>query len=107
MLLRPQANDGEVRWSKWLAQQMGGESEVRLPDGRRCDIVTEHLAIEVDWVKKWPQAIGQSIAYSLELEKFPAIILLLRGKPTEKKYISYAARACSKAGIPIFTWMTT
>ena len=85
---------------------MGGESEYRLPDGRRVDILTKGLAIEVDWVKKWPEAIGQSIGYAIETDRMPAILLLLRNKPTEQKYLDHAFKACERAGIPCFTWLT-
>ena len=34
------------------AKKYGGETEVTMPDGTRCDIVTEKHAIEVDFADK-------------------------------------------------------
>lgn len=85
---------------------MNGTPEYVLPDRSRVDILTEALAIEVDWVKSWPQAIGQSVYYGIMTNRQPAILLLLRNKPTERKYLLRAKKAADELGIPIFTWVT-
>ena len=38
--------------------------EVVMKDGTRCDILTSTHAIEVDFAKKWAEAIGQSLNYA-------------------------------------------
>ena len=102
----PKSSDGETVWSKWLAAQMNGIAEYTLPDRSRVDILTPTLAIEVDWVKKWAEAIGQAIYYGVVTERQPAILLLLRSKPTEKKYLLRAKRSAEELNIPVFTWTT-
>ena len=102
----PLPTDNELAWSTWLAAQMGGVAEYILPDKSRVDILTSTLAIEVDWVKKWPEAIGQAIFYGIVTNKQPAILLLLRNKDTEQKYLERAKLAADKLGISIFTWRT-
>ena len=104
--MKPLPTDSEPVWSKWLAEKMGGVPEYVLPDRSRVDILTPTLAIEVDWAKKWAEAIGQAIFYGIVTEKQPAVLLLLRSKPTEAKYIERAKLATDKLQIPVFTWVT-
>ena len=105
---RPLPTDPEPVWSRWLAEQMGGVAEYQLPCRGRVDILTDTLACEVEWVKKgYGEAIGQAVYYGLMTERQPAIILLLRGKPTEAKYLERAKLTAGKLHIPVFTWMTT
>ena len=42
----------------------GGEVEHRLKDGRRIDLTKTH-AIEVEFARKWPEAVEQSLDYSM------------------------------------------
>ena len=46
--------------------------EVVMKDGTRCDILTATHAIEVDFAKKWAEAIGQSLNYAMQTGKRPA-----------------------------------
>lgn len=102
----PKSTDHEPVWSRWLAEQMGGVAEYRLDCGSRVDIQTEAMSIEVDFVKKWPESIGQAVYYANETGSMPAVLLLLRGKPTEAKYLERAKKACTRLGVALFTWMT-
>lgn len=106
MTMHPLPTDSEPVWSQWLADRMGGVAEYVLPDRSRVDILTPLLAIEVDWVKKWPEAIGQAVFYGIVTERQPAVLLLLRGKPSEQRYLDRARLASDRLGIAVFTWLT-
>ena len=83
---RPKASDRETTWSKYLAIEMKGQSEVTLPDRSRCDILTETTAWEVEWVDKWEESIAQSINYQIESKRqFAGVIILLRGDYEDDK----------------------
>lgn len=83
---RPKASDRETTWSKYLAAEMKGKSEVTLPDRSRCDILTESTAWEVEWVDKWEESIAQSINYQIESKRqFAGVIILLRGDYEDDK----------------------
>jgi len=69
------------------AEKYGGESEVTMPDGTRCDIVTEKHAIEVDFADKWGEAIGQSLNYAFQSNKRAGILLILESKEDERHLI--------------------
>ena len=56
----------ECFYKEQCAKQLGGTTEVTLPDGTRCDILTDTHAIEVDFADKWAEAIGQSLNYAIQ-----------------------------------------
>lgn len=95
----------EVQWSAKLAEDVGGETEVRLPDGSRVDILTESNAWEVEWSDKWPEAIGQSVFYGMATDRRPGVWLLLRGKRDED-YLQ-CLMVCRKLGIELRTTETS
>jgi hypothetical protein len=69
------------------AEKYGGQTEVTMPDGTRCDIVTEKHAIEVDFADKWGEAIGQSLNYAFQSNKRAGILLILESKDDERHLI--------------------
>ena len=64
-------------------------------DGTRCDILTATHAIEVDFAKKWAEAIGQSLHYALHTGKKPAVALILLSL-SENKYVERVRNISSK-----------
>jgi hypothetical protein len=54
----------ERYYQEKFAREIGGRVEVVMKDGTRCDILTATHAIEVDFAKKWEEAIGQSLNYA-------------------------------------------
>jgi hypothetical protein len=52
---------------RWCREQ-GGQIELVLSGGTRCDCVTDTHAIEFDFGRGWAEAIGQSAYYSLQIE---------------------------------------
>ena len=71
------AKQSERYYQTQYADKIGGRTEVVMKDGTRCDIVTSTHAIEVDFAKKWAEAIGQSLNYSLNTGKRAGIALIL------------------------------
>ena len=59
----------ERYYQEKLAREIGGRVEVVMKDGTRCDILTSSYAIEVDFAKKWAEAIGQSLNYAMHTGK--------------------------------------
>ena len=81
-------------------ETLQGQVEYRLPDATRVDILTEDLAIEVDFAKKYYEAIGQACHYAEMTGRKPAILLIVREKYQEK-YIKAAARVCKSTKIRV------
>jgi len=103
---QPATTAAEPVWSRWLAAKYQGLPEYRTVDGSRVDVLTDEYAIEVEWAKKWPEAIGQALLYGVVTGRRPAVILLLRDKPSEDKYFLRCATACAAAGITLWTERT-
>ena len=76
----------EAHYQEIAAKKYNGQTEVTMPDGTRCDIVTETHAIEVDFADKWAEAIGQSLNYSFQLKKKAGILLILE-KPYDERHL--------------------
>lgn len=78
----------ETEWSQILAtNEIGGETEAKLPDSTRVDILTDRIAYEVEWASKWKEAIGQALYYSASTNRQPGILLLSSGSAKDK--VSY------------------
>ena len=77
----------EKHYQKLYAEQVGGQMEVTAPDGSRCDILTEDLAIEADFADKWAEAIGQSLNYGFQFNKKAGILLIMEKQKDERHFI--------------------
>lgn len=85
-----------------ITQQIAGNyqarAEVICVDGSRCDIVTPLRAVEVAWLSKWPESIGQSIHYGRMLRRRPAVIWLRRSGD-DVRLVLRAIGAADAAGV--------
>jgi hypothetical protein len=50
--------------------------EVKLPSGKIVDLMSNEFVIEVDFVKKWAESIGQSLQYAQETGKRACIMFI-------------------------------
>lgn len=53
-----------------------GVEEYRLPSGLIVDILNKDLAIEIDFVHKWAESIGQCLQYARESKRKPCICFI-------------------------------
>lgn len=91
--------------SLWCDEHLG-HKEVVLPDRTRCDcIVLIHgvmYAVEMDWEKKFYEALGQSLHYATVTGYRPAIVLI-----TEHEYSIYEERlqrVVKRFQLPVQIW---
>lgn len=94
-------SDHEPVWSAALAELLGGEAEYRLPDRTRVDVLTERYAVEVDWVGKFEEGIGQSLRYSHATGKEPVVALGLKGNWSVEE-LETAKLVCRKHRIHVW-----
>lgn len=99
LAVRPCSADERSETAK-LAKELGAKQEVMLSDGTRCDLLTDTLAIEVDWAKKWPEAIGQSLHYARLTKKRPGIILLYYAG--DDRHVERCKPIAQQCGIALF-----
>lgn len=88
---------------RWCTQQ-GGKSEVVLADRTRCDCLTDTHAVEFDFGKKWAEAIGQSLYYSIQTGKRAGIVLILEEQKDYKYWIRLNT-VIDEYKLPIEVWI--
>ena len=86
----------------WCAEQ-GGETEVVMPNGTRCDCLTDTHAVEHDFAAKWCEAVGQSLHYSAHTGKRAGIVLIMESDK-DVKYWERLNWTIKKFNLPIDTW---
>ncbi len=87
---------------KWCEAHKG-QVEVVLPDGTRCDCVTDTHAIEFDFGNNWAEAVGQSAYYSQQTKKKPGVVLILESMK-DRKYWIRLNTTIEHLSLPIDTW---
>ena len=74
-----------------------------LPDGTRCDCLTDTHAIEFDFGSNWAEAIGQSAYYALQTGKRAGVVLVLETVKDGKYWIRLNT-TIEHFELPIDTW---
>jgi len=62
--------------AQYVLETCQGQVEYRLPDNTRVDCLTEEYAIEYDFSRKWAEAIGQALHYSLMTDRKAGVVLI-------------------------------
>lgn len=65
----------EKNWTAALAARLGGQAEVTVPYGR-IDVLTGTYAIEIDYLHKWKEGIGQTLHYASVKGITPCLALI-------------------------------
>lgn len=97
------AKQPERYYQKKFSLEIGGQTEVIAGDGTRCDILTSEHAIEVDFARKWGEAIGQSLNYGFQFNRLAGILLILE-KPSDQKYVIRVKSLIQHYNLPIRLW---
>ena len=93
----------EKYYQKIFCNKMNGILEHTLKDKSRVDCLTSTYAIEVDFANKWAESIGQSLFYSVETNKSPAVLLIMEQGQKDIKHIKRFKKASKKFNIQLFT----
>ena len=105
-----------IIWSAWIHGSGPSEQdwqtawcegkdriEYRLNDGSRIDCLTDNYAIEIDFGRKWAEAIGQSLYYGAMSGRQPGIVLIIQA-PEECRFFNRLQTTIQKSGLPIHVW---
>lgn len=90
----------EKYYQTLFCKEKNGMMEHKLKDKTRVDCLTKKYAIEVDWAKKWAEAVGQSLYYSESTNKKAAIALICSEK--DARFIRRVKKIANKFDIKIF-----
>jgi hypothetical protein len=93
----------EKHYQEDFAAKVGGKTEVTAGDRTRCDILTETHAIEVDFARKWGEAIGQSLNYGFQFNRRAGIVLILE-KPSDLRHLIRINSIIKHYNLPIDVW---
>ena len=103
----PQKRRKSLKGEKWYqtlwCDEQAGRAEVPMADKTRCDCLTTTHAIEVDFGRKWAEAIGQSLHYSRLTGKDAGILLVLKDK-SDRKYATRLRENIAYFKLPITVW---
>jgi len=78
------------------------EAEYRLRDRSRVDVLTDKHAIEVDWLDKWHQGIGQALHYSYLSGKDPVLAIGIKEEDYSKDKLEMAKRVAKRNRIAVW-----
>ena len=104
LLIQSIFTQGESFYMHIIHQYLGGEKEVKVQNGR-IDILNDEYAIEVDFAKKWKEAIGQSIWYALNTNKKAGIVLIRKGDYDTYHFQLYTALEYAGLSDKIKVWL--
>ncbi len=94
----------EKEWTSALARKMDGQTEVSVDRGR-VDVMTAAYAIEIDFLKKWHEGLGQAIHYGDESTRIGVLALIDESKAHEDsehmKLLNKIERLCLKQGVKL------
>lgn len=90
----------ERYYAALMVEKYGGKPEVRLWDGTRVDLLTDTEAIEIDFARKWAEAIGQCLYYAEVTGKEPAIILL--AGESDQRFVYRCQTVCAARSIKLY-----
>jgi hypothetical protein len=102
-LLLAKRNHPEKWYQQKWCEAHRGKVEVVLPDGTRCDCVTDTHAIEFDFGDNWSEAVGQSAYYAMQAGKKAGIVLIMETMK-DRKYWIRLNTTIEHFNLPIDTW---
>lgn len=86
----------------WCAEA-GGVTEHVVSGGSRVDCLTDEHAVEVDFARKWQEAIGQALYYGEKTARTPGILLIMESED-DKRYLGRLFYTIKKQDIYIRVW---
>lgn len=93
------------RWyqEQWCAEH-GGQTEVVMNDGTRCDCVLETHAIEFDFGAKWAESLAQALNYAMQTGKRAGIVLILENGG-DVRYVNRLRRVIEFNRLAVDVWV--
>jgi len=93
------ADAPENAWVAALSEFTGGKKEVKVDFGR-ADVLTESYAIEVDFLRKWKEGLGQALLYADVTNLIP-VLALIAPDPVNEDLLKQIEGLCTKKGVKL------
>ena len=97
--LNAPADAVESVWTAALAKSVGGKTEVKVDFGR-ADVITDNYAIEVDFLHKWKEGLGQALYYA-EVTKLIPVLALIVTDSVDKDLLKQIEGLCTEKGVKL------
>ncbi len=97
--LRVSRDSHESSWITALAGLTGGQEEVSVDFGR-ADVITDNYAVEVDFLRKWKEGLGQAQHYADVTDLIP-VLALIALDPLDEKLLEQIDGLCTKKGVKV------
>lgn len=95
--------EGPIR-AKWCTDNGGSEKPTYLKNYEAYpDCIVQKYAIEVDFIEKWAEAIGQSLAYAAMMDLEPGILFIIR-RPEDYQQLRKFYEATKFINVHIRVW---
>ena len=91
----------EADYRDAFCKQYNGITEYKLTDLTRVDCLTPDYAVEVDFAKKWAEAVGQSLHYGIMTGKKPGIVLIIENLK-DYAFFNRLKQLCERYGIRLW-----
>lgn len=93
----------EKNWTTALAVHLSGQAEVTVPYGR-VDVLTSTYAIEIDFLHKWKEGVGQALSYASVKGVTPCLALIYERTDNQtdadvNNLLSHIETLCTSKGI--------
>ena len=82
-----------------------GQVDVVMKDGGIADCITEEYVAEIDFAPNWKKAVGQSVQYAIQMDKKPAVVLIIENPERELRYLEQLKKATGHLDI-LMWWVT-
>lgn len=92
----------ESFYQKAFCNKIGGQMEVRLPDGTRVDCLSSRYAIEVDFANKVFEGVGQSLYYALKTGRRPGVVVITERRSHDRKNVKRLMDLAKKYDITVW-----
>jgi hypothetical protein len=93
------ADAPENAWVAALSEFTGGTKELKVAFGR-ADVLTDNYAIEVDFLRKWKEGLGQALHYG-DVTKLIPVLALIAPNPVDKDMLKQIEGLCTKQGVKL------
>lgn len=94
----------EADYQDHFCAGVSGETEYILEDRTRVDCLTSEYAIEVDFAKKWAEAIGQALYYGAMTGRKPGILIILEDEDS-RRHLPKIEKVIEQYGLSIRVWI--
>lgn len=95
----------ETEYQAAWCPEMKGDMEYVLPDRTRVDCLLDDYAVEMDFARKWHEAIGQALFYANMTGRRPGVVLIMEDPERDYRYLIRLLKGISMTDLKWRVWV--